>query len=54
MLFERLTPRLSIWRSRILLKPIIEVSEAEKKKERRAKIKNSITVLCSENSGCII
>jgi len=40
-----LTPWETIWRKRILLKAIIEVSEAERKNEKTARIKNIIKAI---------
>jgi hypothetical protein len=44
----------SMWRRRILLKPIIEVSVREKKNDRTAKINNNIIIKGKENSELIL
>jgi len=44
----------SIWRRRILLKPIIEVSEREKKNDITAKINNNIITKGKENRELIL
>jgi hypothetical protein len=54
MFWARLSPRESIWRSRIRLKPMIEVSEAEKKKEIKVRVANRIIATGHENTGCMI
>jgi len=53
MCWARFNPRESIWRRRILLNPIIEVSEAERKNEIAASMNKMISMAGEENSGCI-
>jgi len=47
-------PRETIWRRRILLKPIIDVSEAENKKDTSAKKKRNINIIGSGRNISIL
>ena len=54
IVWARLMPRETIWRRRILLKAITEVSDAEKIKETMVRTNNRIIVIGQENTGCIL